>query len=81
MLTFSMLLQILEEAESRRDDQSLPQDARDRSAETVSLCKQRMAKEGPYGFQPLVFARKQVELGAYPDKGHRRGARKAHEKL
>ncbi len=46
MLTFSMLLQILEEAESRRDDQSLPQDARDRSAETVSLCKQRMAKEG-----------------------------------
>lgn len=46
MLTFSMLLQILVEAETRRDDVTMPQDVRDRSAETVSLCKQRMAKEG-----------------------------------
>lgn len=45
-MTFSMLLQILQEAEARRDDASLPQEVRDRSAETVSLCKQRMAMEG-----------------------------------
>lgn len=46
MLTHSMLLQILVEAETRRDDKTLPQDVRDRSGETVSLCKLRMAKEG-----------------------------------
>ena len=46
MLTHAMLLQFLVEAEERRDDPNLPQDVRDRSAETVSLCKQRMAKEG-----------------------------------
>lgn len=46
MLTFSMLLQILEEAEERRDDGSLPQDVRNRSAETASLCMQRLADEG-----------------------------------
>ena len=46
MLTHAMLLQMLAEAEARRDDQTLPQEVRDRSAETVSLCKQRMAKEG-----------------------------------
>lgn len=46
MLTHQMLLQILVEAEARSDDATLPQDARDRSAETVSLCKQRMAQEG-----------------------------------
>ena len=46
MLTHAMLLQMLVEAEARRDDQTLPQEVRDRSAETVSLCKQRMAKEG-----------------------------------
>lgn len=46
MLTYAMLLQILQEAEARRDDKSLDQAARDRSAETVSLCKQRMAQEG-----------------------------------
>lgn len=46
MLTHAMLLQILEEAEARRDDADLPQEVRDRSAETVSLCKQRMAMEG-----------------------------------
>ena len=45
-MTFSMLLQILQEAEARSDDASLPQEVRDRSAETVSLCKQRMAMEG-----------------------------------
>lgn len=41
-----MLLQILVEAEARRDDETLPAEVRDRSAETVSLCKQRMAAEG-----------------------------------
>lgn len=46
MLTHQMLLQILVEAEARSDDATLPQDVRDRSAETVSLCKQRMAQEG-----------------------------------
>lgn len=45
-LTHPMLLQILEEAEARRDEAKLPQDVRGRSAETVSLCKQRMTKEG-----------------------------------
>lgn len=46
MLTHSMLLQMLVEAEARRDDVTLPQDVRNRSAETVSLFKQRMAMEG-----------------------------------
>lgn len=46
MLTHSMLLQILEEAEARRDDASLPADVRQRSAETVGLCNQRLAREG-----------------------------------
>lgn len=46
MLTHAMFLQILQEAEARRDDKYLDQAARDRSAETVSLCKQRMAQEG-----------------------------------
>ena len=46
MLTHSMLLRMLVEAEARRDDETLPQDARARSAETVSLCKQRLAMEG-----------------------------------
>lgn len=45
-MTFSMLLKILQEAEARRDDASLPHEVRDRSAETVALCKQRMAMEG-----------------------------------
>ena len=43
---YSMLLQMLVEGEARRDDETLPQDARDRSAETVGLCCQRMAMEG-----------------------------------
>lgn len=46
MLTHSMRLQMLEEAEARRDDTSLPADVRERSAESVSLCKQHMATEG-----------------------------------
>ncbi len=46
MLSHALLLTILVEAEGRRDDASLPQEARERSAETVSLCKQRMAMEG-----------------------------------
>lgn len=46
MMTHKMLLQILVEAEARRDDETLPDEVRERSAETVSLCKQRMAMEG-----------------------------------
>ena len=46
MMTHKMLLQILVEAEARRDDERLPDEVRERSAETVSLCKQRMAMEG-----------------------------------
>lgn len=45
-MTFAMLLKILTEAEARQADKSLPADVRERSAETVSLCKQRMASEG-----------------------------------
>ncbi|WP_103739068.1 hypothetical protein [Diaphorobacter sp. LR2014-1] len=46
MLTYSMLFQILVEAEGRRDNTDFPQDVRDRSAETASLCLQRMSQEG-----------------------------------
>jgi len=56
MLTCSMLLKILEEAEARRDDLTLSQDVRDRSAETVGLCKQRMVKEGMTRSQLEEFA-------------------------
>jgi hypothetical protein len=56
MMTFSMLLNILIEAEARRDDPSLPQEVRDRSAETVSLCNQRMDEEG--------LTREQLEMEA-----------------
>lgn len=45
-MTFETLWQLLCEAEARRDDESLPNDVRERSAETVALCKQRMAREG-----------------------------------
>jgi hypothetical protein len=45
-MTYAMLLQLLVEAEQRVADESLPADARERSAETVSLCKTRMASEG-----------------------------------
>ncbi len=45
-LTYAMLLQILVEAEARRDDKSLPREVRARSAETVDLCNQRMKNEG-----------------------------------
>ena len=45
-MTYALLLQLLTEAEGRRDDDTLPTEVRERSAETVSLCKQRMASEG-----------------------------------
>lgn len=45
-MTYSMFLRALLEAEARRDDASLPQDVRDRSAETVALCYERMMDEG-----------------------------------
>lgn len=45
-LDYSMFLQILTEAESRRDDPKWPQDVRDRSAETVALCEERMRRDG-----------------------------------
>jgi hypothetical protein len=37
MLTHTMLLQMLNEAEARRDDVTLPADVRERSGETVGL--------------------------------------------
>lgn len=46
MLTYQMLLQILVEAEGRRDNTDLPKDVRNRSAETVRLCNERLTKEG-----------------------------------
>lgn len=45
-MTYSMFLQILLEAEARRDAEWLPQEVRDRSAETVALCHERMTNEG-----------------------------------
>lgn len=45
-MTWSMLLRMLTEAEARVANESLPEDVRERSAETVSLCKERMAREG-----------------------------------
>lgn len=45
-MTYSMLLLILTEAEARCDNASLPADVRERSTQTVSLCKRRMAMEG-----------------------------------
>ena len=45
-MTYADLYQILIEAEARRDNESIPADVRTRSAETVSLVKERMAKEG-----------------------------------
>lgn len=45
-MTPAMLLQFLVEAEARCADETLPKDVRERSAETVSLCKERMAREG-----------------------------------
>lgn len=64
MLTFSMLLQILTEAEARRDDETLPQPVRDRSAETVDLCCQRMAQEGLTRAQLVELAREEDECPA-----------------
>lgn len=45
-MEWKMLWQCLIEAEERRDNPNWPQRVRDNSAETVSLCKQRMAMEG-----------------------------------
>lgn len=45
-MTYAMLLQILIEAEARRNDVTLPADVRERSRETISLCNQRMTMEG-----------------------------------
>lgn len=56
-MTYAMLYQILTEAEARRDDERLPQQVRDNSAETVSLCKMRMASEGITRDQLKTLAR------------------------
>lgn len=45
-MDWKTLWQILTEAECRRDSDKWPQDVRERSAETVELCKQRMEIEG-----------------------------------
>lgn len=45
-MTYRDLWLILTEAEGRRDNEALPQQVRDNSAETVSICKERMAMEG-----------------------------------
>ena len=55
MLTYAMLLQILIEAEARMGNEALPQDVRDRSSETASLCEQRMAQEGPVSYTHLTL--------------------------
>lgn len=57
MLTYSMLLQILVEAEGRRDNTDFPQDVRERSAETARLCNQRMKQEGLSREQLEEYAR------------------------
>lgn len=46
MLTYKMLYQILREAEDRVANELLPADVRERSKETVSICNERMAREG-----------------------------------
>lgn len=58
-MTFADLWQILIEAEARRDDETLPADVRKRSAETVSLALERMAREG--------LTRAQVKALAFAD--------------
>lgn len=55
-MTYADLYQILIEAEARRDDESLPADVSARSAEMVSLVKERMAKEGLTRTQLLHLA-------------------------
>ncbi|EPG8944045.1 hypothetical protein L4Z64_001452 [Pseudomonas aeruginosa] len=51
-MTYTMLLNIYEEAKARVDDASLPADVRARSQETVDLCCLRIAQEG-HTFQKL----------------------------
>lgn len=55
-MTHLHLWLMLTEAETRAEDSSLPQDVRERSAETASLVKQRMAKEGLTRTQLREFA-------------------------
>jgi hypothetical protein len=56
-MTYAMLLQILEEAEQRRDHPAWPADVRQRSAETVALCEERMQREGISRAQLVTLAR------------------------
>jgi hypothetical protein len=44
-MTYADLYQILIEAEARRDDPSLPDDVRFRSAMSAELCLERMRRE------------------------------------
>ncbi|HHD7492611.1 TPA: hypothetical protein ACOVJJ_001243 [Klebsiella oxytoca] len=46
MMTIGMLLQIINEAQARIDDRSLPMKVRINSRETVSLCETRAEIEG-----------------------------------
>ncbi len=45
-MTYAMLYQILTEAEQRARNESLPNDVRARSQETVDLCNLRLSREG-----------------------------------
>lgn len=45
-LSYYRLLEMLQRAEFFRDDTTQPADVRANSAETVTLCEQRMATEG-----------------------------------
>lgn len=45
-MTYTMLLQILVEAEFRAADTSIPEDVRTRSQETVDICNLRLKNEG-----------------------------------
>lgn len=45
-MTKEMLLQIINEAQARIDDKTLPMEARINSRETVSLCEARAEAEG-----------------------------------
>lgn len=57
-MEWKMFYQVLIEAEARMNDERWPLDVRERSAETVSLCKQRMAMEGITRDQLKALAKK-----------------------
>lgn len=57
MLTYSMLLQMLKEAEARRDNTDYPKDVRARATESVKLCEKRMKMEGISREELIVLAR------------------------